>query len=53
MRIELTDQIKTILLTNCGLKGAKWPDSEQCKNCVLNGVCLEYWTGDDSLNKED
>lgn len=53
MRIELTDQIKMILLTNCGLKGAKWLDSEQCKNCVLNGVCLEYWTGDDSLNKED
>ena len=51
MRIELTNEIvKAIEFCKC-------PPNENCENkfnyCPLAGACLEYWTGDDSANKEE
>lgn len=48
MRIELTDEIVKAI-TNCPIIDTNM----NCTgNCVLANACLEYWTGDDSCNKE-
>lgn len=51
MKIIITDEIEKVL-TNCPYRSTENP--EDCENhCPLIGVCMEYWTGDDSANRED
>ena len=52
MRIELTDEIVKIITMGCPLP----PEDcgESCfTQCALASACLEYWTGDDRMNKEE
>lgn len=52
MRIELTNEIIKAITMNCPL--SKNDLATDCdKHCALAGACLEYWTGDDSYNKEE
>ena len=52
MRIELTDEIIKAITMNCPLSLDE--SAEVCFNhCALAGACLEYYTGDNSENKED
>jgi hypothetical protein len=52
MRIELTNEIVKAITMTCPLP--KEDDGEHCFiNCALAGACLEYWTGDNSCNRED
>ena len=52
MRIELTNEIIKAITMNCPL--SKNDLTTDCdKHCALVGACLEYWTGDDSCNKEE
>lgn len=44
MRIELTDEVVK------AIESCKRPISI---DCPLFGACLEYYTGDNSLNKEE
>lgn len=51
MRIELTDEVVKAITMTCPYLNT---DLRDCKEkCALNGACLEYWTGDNSLNKDD
>ena len=50
MRIELTNEIVKAI-TNCPILDTNMSCIGSC--CVLSGACLEYWTGDDSENKEE
>lgn len=51
MKIELTDEVVK------AIESCKRPISTDCENvdtyCPLFGACLEYYTGDDSANKEE
>lgn len=48
MRIEITNEIEKAI-TNCPILDTNM----NCMgSCVLAGACLEYWTGNDSGNKE-
>lgn len=50
MRIEITHEIEKAITMNCPL--SENDSSEKCsERCALAGACLEYWTGDDSENK--
>ncbi len=52
MRIELTDEIVKAITMTCPY--IKTGDLRECEEkCALAGACLEYWTGDDSMNKEE
>ena len=52
MRIELTDEIVKAITMNCPLP--KYDLATNCdKHCALAGVCIEYWTGNNSYNKEE
>lgn len=52
MRIELTNEIAKAIEYCQFLKNDTVSDI--CKKyCPLSGACLEYWTGDNSLNKEE
>jgi hypothetical protein len=51
-RIELTDEIVKALTMTCPIKPTD--SAELCEtHCALAGACMEYWTGDDSANKEE
>ena len=50
MRIEITNEIEKAITMVCPISAG---DDRNCfGSCALAGVCLEYWTGDDSENKE-
>ena len=50
-RIELTDEVIKAITMCCPL--AHDDNTELCDtHCALAGACLEYYTGDDSQNKE-
>ena len=52
MRIELTNEIVKAITMACPLRPED--TSEDCfEHCALAGACLEYYTGDDSMNKEE
>ena len=55
MRIEISKEIANII--QCCANTKVLDDDETMKFCdkfcPLGGACLEYWTGDDSLNKEE
>ena len=52
MRIELTNEIVKAITMNCPLSTGNL--ATDCnEHCALAGVCLEYWTGDDSCNREE
>lgn len=51
MYIECTNQIEEII-TNCQLNQEPYEGENPCvKHCPLFGVCLQYFTGDNSENK--
>lgn len=51
-RIELTDEIVKAITMTCPIKPTD--SAELCEtHCALAGACMEYWTGDDSANKEE
>jgi hypothetical protein len=55
MRIEISKEIADVI-HHCA--NTKVLDDDETmkfcdKFCPLGGACLEYWTGDDSLNKEE
>ena len=50
MRIELTDEVIKAITVNCPVPPDN--DSSECfKQCALAGACLEYYTGDDCMNR--
>ena len=50
MRIELTNEVVKAITMTCPYLNT---DLRNCKQkCALNGACLEYWTGDNSLNND-
>ena len=50
MKIELTNEIVKVIEFCPHLEKTPF---EICVNyCPLMGACIEYWTGDDSKNKE-
>lgn len=51
MRIELTNEIVKAITMCCPLSPQD-DDGECFARCALAGACLEYYTGDDSANKE-
>jgi hypothetical protein len=52
VRIELTNEIEKAITMNCPLKDSD--DSSKCfGRCALAGACMEYYTGDDSENREE
>ena len=52
MRIELTNEVVKAITMNCPLDPNA--SAEECSEyCALAGACLEYWAGDDSMNKEE
>ena len=51
MRIEITSEIEKAITMACPVPPL---DDRNCfGKCALAGACLEYWTGDDSENKEE
>ena len=49
MRIEITNEIEKAITMACPVPAG---DDRNCfGKCALAGACLEYWTGDDSENK--
>ena len=44
-RIELTTEV-ILQIVSC-----EAIDARECEHCPLGGACLEYFTGDDSENK--
>jgi hypothetical protein len=51
MRIEITNEIEKAITMACPVPAG---DDRNCfGKCALAGACLEYWTGDNSENKEE
>lgn len=51
-RIELTNEVVKAITMTCPLAPSE--DSEECfAKCALAGACLEYYTGDNSANREE
>ena len=51
VRIELTSEIEKAITMACPL--APNENKDCFGHCALAGVCLEYWTGDNSANKNE
>ena len=53
MRIELVNEVVKAI-EFCPFR-EEFSDERAllCENCVLEGACVEYWTGDDSYNQDE
>ena len=52
MRIELTNEVVKAITMNCPIDPNA--SAEECfECCALAGACFEYWTGNNSMNKEE
>ena len=52
MRIELVNEVVKAIEFCPFREDFSEERANLCENCVLMGACIEYWTGDDSCNRD-
>lgn len=52
-RIELVNEVVKAIEFCPFRKDFSDERAELCMNCVLMGACIEYWTGNDTWNKDE